>query len=227
LFDAGPGLRNIADIVRQLTQLPIRVLPSHLHFDHVGGLHAFKGIALPDLPDLRRQAVGNRLTLRREQHLGYLDAVSPPTIMVNSWITPGSEIELGGRSVRVVSVPGHTPDSVALMDQSGDRIFIFAGDFIYPDTLFAFLPGADLKAYRDSARNILSLTTARTILYGAHGCEERHAVEAPNLARSDLEAMERTLSGVVEGSLKSTGLFPRHFSINDRMWLWAKYQWMR
>lgn len=225
LFDAGPGVRNIVEIVHRLTALPVQALPSHLHFDHVGGLGAFNDIALPDLPDLRQQAVRNRITLRRNQHLGYLDGVSPPTLVVTSWIRSGSEIELGGRSVRLVSLPGHTPDSVALIDKSSNRVF--AGDFIYPDTLFAFLPGADVKAYKESALRLLSLTQAETMFYGAHGCEQSRAVEAPAQTRTDLEAMARTLSGVVDGTLQSTGLFPRQFNVNDRMWLWAKYQWMR
>jgi hydroxyacylglutathione hydrolase len=136
-----------------------------------------------------------------------LDGLSPPTLIVTSWIKPGSNIDLGGRSVRLVSLPGHTPDSVALIDPDSD--LVFAGDFIYPDSLFAFLPGADLKAYRDSARRLLSLTGTRTILYGAHGCEDSRAIEAPALARPDLEAMERTLSGVVDGNLKSSPAFFR------------------
>ena len=54
LFDTGPGVRNIAPIVRALTSLPVEALPSHLHFDHVGNLARFPAVALPDLPALRR-----------------------------------------------------------------------------------------------------------------------------------------------------------------------------
>ncbi len=53
LFDTGPGVRDISKAVRALTTLPVTALPSHLHFDHTGGLAAFDNIAMADLPVLR------------------------------------------------------------------------------------------------------------------------------------------------------------------------------
>lgn len=41
MFDTGPGVRNIAAAVRKLTTLPVTALPSHMHFDHTGGLAGF------------------------------------------------------------------------------------------------------------------------------------------------------------------------------------------
>ena len=48
LFDTGPGVRDIAKIVRELTNLPVMALPSHMHFDHTGNLHRFDNIAMAD-----------------------------------------------------------------------------------------------------------------------------------------------------------------------------------
>jgi glyoxylase-like metal-dependent hydrolase (beta-lactamase superfamily II) len=53
----------------------------------------------------------------------------------------------------LTQLPGHTPTSVALFDAANRRLFI--GDFVYPTTLYAFLPGASLSAYQTTARMLL------------------------------------------------------------------------
>ena len=142
LFDTGPGVRDIGPIVGSLTKLPVLALPSHLHFDHVGNLARFADVALPDLPALRAQARGGRIRLTRYQHLGFIEGGIPVEFAVTRWLAPGSSIELGGRTLRLLSMPGHTADSVVLEDQGANRLF--AGDFIYPSQIYAFLPGAEI-----------------------------------------------------------------------------------
>jgi glyoxylase-like metal-dependent hydrolase (beta-lactamase superfamily II) len=40
-------------MVGSLTTLPVLVVPSHLHFDHIGRAAEFDTVALPDRRDLR------------------------------------------------------------------------------------------------------------------------------------------------------------------------------
>jgi glyoxylase-like metal-dependent hydrolase (beta-lactamase superfamily II) len=44
LFDSGMGIARISDLVRKITPLPVTVLNSHTHFDHVGGNHEFDDV---------------------------------------------------------------------------------------------------------------------------------------------------------------------------------------
>ncbi len=46
LFDTGMGIENIRSRVEAITELPILVVNSHYHFDHVGGNHLFDAVAI-------------------------------------------------------------------------------------------------------------------------------------------------------------------------------------
>ena len=132
LFDAGSRTRDINGVVANLTHLPVTVMPSHLHFDHTGGIAPFTSVAMIDLPDTRADVTNGSFTPSRYEYLGMLDGLVPPTFSVTEWFKPGTTIDLGGRVLRILHVPGHTHSSVALYDAATHQLF--AGDFIYPTT---------------------------------------------------------------------------------------------
>jgi glyoxylase-like metal-dependent hydrolase (beta-lactamase superfamily II) len=211
LFDAGTGTRNIVPIVRSLTTLPVTVIPSHLHYDHVGALGRFDSTALLDAPSLRARIRDSKLTLGRYEFLGFHDALARPTFRVDEWWAPDSVVDLGHRQLRVLSTPGHTPTSVSLYDE--ERHQLFAGDFIYPGQLYAFLPGASRSAYLETTRRLLSRIDPTTRIFTAHMADLPAPVAAPVLSVTDLKALERTLGAIDSGSLKSTGFYPRVFPV--------------
>ena len=225
LFDTGPGVRDIAPVVRALTSLPLQVLPSHLHFDHTGNLHRFNDVALPDLPALRAQAHGGVFSPGLYQNLGFVEGFERQPFRVAHWIVPGSEIDLGGRRLSLVNVPGHTPESVVLVDRAANRIY--SGDFIYPSDIYAFLPGANLSDYAASARRIEAMIDDQTRIHGAHGCDRPPLVDVPTLSRSDVRALGVALELAAgrPGPL-GNGWFPRTIPVNDRLTLKATYPWM-
>jgi len=225
LFDTGPGVRDIAAVVRALTPLPVEVLPSHLHFDHTGNLHRFDDVALPDLPQLRRQVRDGVFSLRFYQSLGFVEGFKRLPFRVSRWLALGSAIDLGERRLQLISVPGHTPESVVLFDRSANRVY--AGDFIYPSDIYAFLPGANLSEYAASARRIYAMVNDQTRIYGAHGCDRPSLVDVPTLNRSDVGALAAALAqaAATPGPV-GTGWFPRTLPVNGRMTLLATYPWM-
>ena len=162
LFDAGTGNRDIVPVVRALTALPVTVIPSHLHFDHVGALGRFERTALPDFPALRaqgRRSLADPGALRVPGPRG--PACRAPRFAVDEWWSAGQTIDLGGRRLQVVPLPGHTPTSVGLYDS--DRRLLFAGDFIYPGELYAFLPGASRAAYLATTRGCWRCSIRRRV----------------------------------------------------------------
>ncbi len=223
LFDAGTGQRDIVPVVRSLTSLPVTVLPSHLHFDHVGAVGRFERMALLDLAPLRRRIDRGRLTLDRYEFLGFADALPEPSFAVDEWWAPGSTVDLGGRVLHVLSTPGHTATSAAVYD--ADRRMLFAGDFIYPGALYAFLPDASRSEYLATSRRLLAMLDPATRIFAAHMADNPAIVSAPVLDIADLRALERTLVQISNGELGSHGLYPRIYPVRGPVSFATGYPW--
>jgi glyoxylase-like metal-dependent hydrolase (beta-lactamase superfamily II) len=223
LFDAGSGTRDITGVVTSLTHLPVTVMPSHLHFDHTGGIAPFRSVAMIDLPDTRADVTNGRFTPGRYEYLGMIDRRAPPTFTVTEWVKPGTTIDLGGRVLRILHVPGHTHSSVALYDAATHKLF--AGDFIYPTTLYAFLPGASLAEYRTTTQELLATLPADTKIWTAHCCRVGERTAAPWLAMADLRDLNTALTAIQPGESRSTGFFPRRFPVNQQMTLATGFPW--
>ena len=157
LFDTGPGIYSIRALVERLTSLPVIVVPSHLHFDHVGRISEFTDIALLDKRELRSQVKDGIFTETRAQYM--LD--NDYSFTVHRWIKNGETIDLGGREITVVSTPGHTPESVSLIDLANRRMF--TGDLVNREVLLLNVPGSSLHQVLRSLHEL-----ARTRSKGEH-----------------------------------------------------------
>ncbi|MFO1123809.1 MAG: MBL fold metallo-hydrolase [Hyphomicrobiales bacterium] len=211
LFDTGPGVRDISKAVRRLTNLPVTALPSHMHFDHTGGLSAFETIAIADLPVLRECEADGWLHPTDELYVGSWEGMTWTPVKVSQWLPIGSQIDLGGRRLTLLHTPGHSPDSVALHDEASG-IFL-AADFVYPGKLYAQIRGADLKSYLDTADALLPLLTDSTTILCAHGKADADRLHrAPRLARADVADLEASLV-----RLRQSGERPERWPVNNRI----------
>jgi hydroxyacylglutathione hydrolase len=223
LFDSGSGTRDISSVVERLTKLPVTVIVSHLHFDHLGGIVPFEHVAMIDLPETRADVSGSSFTPKRYEYMGLVDSRAAPSFRVREWLKPGAIIDLGGRSLKVLSTPGHTPESVALFDAQNKRLF--SGDFIYPTTLYAFLPGASLAAYQTTAKMLLEILPADAVLWTAHCCRKNEGVSAPWLSMQDLRDLDVALTAVRAGHGHAKGFYPRVYPVNEEMTLATGFPW--
>jgi hydroxyacylglutathione hydrolase len=223
LFDSGSGTRDISAVVKRLTTVPVTVIVSHLHFDHLGGIGPFEHVAMMDLPETRADVSEGFFRPGRYEYMGLVDRRDAPSIRVGEWLKPGALIDLGGRSLRVLSTPGHTPSSAALFDVQMKRLYI--GDFIYPTTLYAFLPGASLSAYQATAKMLLGVLPADTVLWTAHCCRKNEGVSAPWLSMKDLRDLDAALTVVRTGQGRAKGFYPRVYPVNEEMTLAAGFPW--
>jgi hydroxyacylglutathione hydrolase len=223
LFDSGSGTRDMSGVVAGLTKRPVTVIVSHLHFDHLGGITPFGRVAMIDLPETRADVSAALFKPSRYEYMGFFDGRVAPSFRVAEWLASGAVIDLGGRVLQILSTPGHTPSSVALFDATNRRLFI--GDFIYPTTLYAFLPGASLSAYQATAKMLIGMLPADTVLWTAHCCRKNEGVSAPWLSMKDLRDLDAALTTVRANQAKAVGFYPRVFQVNDEMTLAAGFPW--
>lgn len=192
LFDTGLGVADLAALVESLTDKPLVVVASHAHLDHIGGHNQFAGadilvhaseaagLATPDPAEsLSFAQFGPRVTADLA-NFGFatdgplLDAIPHDSfdiagfrcrgIAPTATIGEGDRIDLGGRVLDVLHLPGHSPGGIGLIDRaSGD---FWAGDALYEGTIIDTLPGSDRATYRATMRRIMTLTV--TTVHGGH-----------------------------------------------------------
>ncbi len=222
LFDAGPGVRDIRSVVDSLTDLPVTFLPSHFHYDHVGNTVVFDRVAVVDLPYLRRRAPDGRLLLLGSEHMGFAEAFDAPTLVVDDWVAPGESIDLGGRMLRVLHTPGHSLDSISLLDASSGQAF--SGDFVIPGPLFAFLPNSGMGDYLMGAENVLAAAPTHTRIYAAH---RMAPPGVPEVGLGDVADLRDALVEIREGVRDGSGAYPVIYPVNERIELWADPAWLQ
>lgn len=176
LFDTGMGISNIRAVTAQLTHLPVTVLNSHTHNDHVGGNWLFSSIDGVDTPFSRQNALGSRQDAQSEitpdQICGALpQGFDPATYQTHPWtittvIHEGDHIDLGGRTLTILFTPGHTPDALSLLDPAAG--LLFTGDTFYPGTIWLYRPETDLAAYDRSIHRLAALAPHLKMVLGAH-----------------------------------------------------------
>ncbi|MGH9536464.1 MAG: MBL fold metallo-hydrolase [Terriglobales bacterium] len=203
LFDTGMGISNIKAVAEGLTSLPIAVVNSHTHNDHVGDNWRFEDVYGMDTDFTRANAKGSKADAQAEIAPGEICGNLPPAFdaadyatrpfHISHWIHDHDKIDLGERVLEVISVPGHTPDAIALLDEKNG--LLFTGDTFYPGPIWLFRPETDLDAYLASVKKLALLSPRVQLLLPAHN---EPVAEPDNLPRV-VEAMEEVRNGKVRG----------------------------
>jgi len=204
LFDTGMGISDIKKLTGELTRLPVVVLNSHTHDDHVGGNWQFDYVYGMDTEFTRKNAKGSREDAQAEIAPGEICGQLPAGFNRNAYATrpwsiktyihDGDRIDLGERSLEVVATPGHTPDALSLLDRSNG--LLFTGDTYYPAPIWLFRPETDLDAYKNSVRKLVSLAPQIKLVLGAHNIP----VASPSVLPQLLAAFENVRAGKVTPS---------------------------
>jgi glyoxylase-like metal-dependent hydrolase (beta-lactamase superfamily II) len=157
LEDTGAGQVDTATVVMDLvaqwsrrnnkTSMPLLVVHSHAHGDHVAGDAQFK-----DLP-----------------HVKLVPATVPElqkAFGLAKWPNDTAEIDLGSRIVDLIPIPGHNDASIALYDrQTG---ILLTGDSFYPGRLY--VGDAEFPSFVQSNQRLVDFTRDKPVAHilGTH-----------------------------------------------------------
>lgn len=179
VIDTMNGYEDVYELVRTLTDLPLMVVNTHGHCDHIFGNIYFEE-AYMDPKDL---AIA-------EEHMAFpefvlnckkYDLKMPPFRPIGD----GDVIDLGGLTLDVISLPGHTPGGICLLLKE-DRI-LFTGDSINRHLWMQLPECGKLEEFLHNLDRIMYLTNeADSILHG-------HAQEF-----EDISLMPELRAGIVD-----------------------------
>ena len=176
LFDTGMGISNIQAVVAGLTRLPVSVLNSHTHNDHVGDNWRFSDVYGMDTDFTRANARGSKddaqAELAPDEICGALparfdaEAYATKPFHITHWLHDGDKIDLGGRVLKVIGTPGHTPDAIALLDEKNG--LLFTGDSFYLGPIYLYRPETDLDSYVASMKKLAAMAPQLQLLLPSH-----------------------------------------------------------
>jgi len=176
LIDTGLGIANIKEVVQQLTILPVLVITTHVHADHIGGHSLFADIAVHEHD---KSWLENGIPIPIEQFRKYITKEPftkkpPESFRIESYnvftgspsqILKDSEtIELGNRTLEVLHTPGHSPGHICIFER--DTGYLVTGDLLYEGTLYAFFDSTDPQLFAKSIKRLNALSHISRLLPG-------------------------------------------------------------
>ena len=178
LIDTGLGIGNMKTLAEQFTKLPIVVVNTHRHYDHIGQNYMFSEVAIFDAPSAR-QAAENGCSKAEMSPLlakGMLSKPLPddfdpgnyhvPPFKVTRWLKDSDIIDLGNRKLEVLHTPGHSSDSICLLDKNAR--LLWTGDIFYTGAIYLHLLDSDLDAFIRSYERMIALFPSYERLMPSH-----------------------------------------------------------
>ncbi len=182
LLDSGMETKNAKELAESLTDLPLELMNTHADRDHIASNDEFPWFYMnpAEASNLYHSQNGGGVICPVEQ---------------------GDVIDLGGRELFIISLPGHTPGSIAVLDRKYRALY--SGDPIQDGRIFMFGIQRELHAYRLSLRKLDAYRNEFDAVYPSHGTcpvkpeliDELYEVSGKILEGADLPYTEHELFG--------------------------------
>ena len=175
-LDFGVGISSLSNALPGSGK-PVLAIATHAHVDHVGSFHEFARRAghaaeaktFATMNDegtlaswfVRQGEPISRLPSQDYSLNDYRLLPAPLTELLGE----GDTIDTGDRLFKILHLPGHSPGSIALLDEKNGEFL--SGDAIYDDELVDDIPGADISTYVRTMRRLAELDI--DVGHGGHG----------------------------------------------------------
>ena len=189
VVDTGMGVASVTKGLAELIQKPVVALATHIHFDHVGGLHEFRERVMHAIEAPRMSPYKEFAGIRRSdfeaflpflEEIGFplegdlIDALPEPGYDLASYRVPdaaptrtveeGDAIDLGDRRFEVWHLPGHSPGSLGLWEEATRTLF--SGDAIYDGVLLDELEDSSIPDYVQTMKRLRDVPA--DVVHGGH-----------------------------------------------------------
>jgi glyoxylase-like metal-dependent hydrolase (beta-lactamase superfamily II) len=177
LIDTCTGQPGLDAVVRPLVgALPLTVALTHGHGDHSGGAKFFPRVLV---------------------HPGDAASLPPSAPADRGELTDGMTVDLGGKRLDVVAIPGHTPGSVVFVDRAGR--YMMTGDGIGSTMVWMQISRLPLTTYLESVKKLETMKGAVETLYVGH-----HEQEKVTLTPQYITDMRTVTEKVLDGTIETT-----------------------
>lgn len=199
LVDTGLGAADLVACVKKITSKPLIVANTHGHPDHSGANHQFEKVHMyqADFEAAKgyntseagtgatRTMTGNSSPAETEKYRGKRHE----TQMIP--VREGYTFRLGGRTIRVMETPGHTPGSLCFLDV--ENKLLFTGDS-NNSLVWLFLGNClPLRSYLATLQKQESRLAEFTTLFPGHG---------PEMSSGFISDQVKCVTGILDGTLE-------------------------
>lgn len=169
LIDTGLGVSSLKLYLSELLDKPLKVVASHVHFDHSGNCHEFEQVFIHQ-NELQALRSGDPRLILSAPELGFVPDSDFESIPYQGFsasryevracphaqaVEHGDVIDLGNKAFEVLHLPGHSSGSIGLYN-SRDQSF-FSGDVVYDGELLDDLEDSIVDDYVVSMEQLLQL----------------------------------------------------------------------
>ncbi len=147
LIDTGMNTKDARKTAESLTDRPLILINTHGDPDHISGNGAF-----------------DEFYMSPSEEDNYRDRGGKGTLIP---VKEGDVIDLGDRLLKIIDIPGHTPGSIAILDEKY-RVIV-GGDSVQDGNIFMFGPYRNIDLYIESMKHLADFEGRYDEIYAMHG----------------------------------------------------------